>query len=206
MTLDEAIKNQIIEFGNNNKTFSVHDITSELRRKTANGDIEIPEVQVDKYSFKFEISHAKVKNIFDYGWTSGEYNKYFTLNRNFNRVYYEYTATVINNPSNSNDTTSSNVNSNNSAVATNSPTNNSNIISNIKSNNQFNVDDIIKNNIKNYIIKHNNSPTIKEIQSAIKRKNYLVWTCEQIKAYVEQTLNYKTSGNSNHYSKYVVLT
>lgn len=96
VTLQTAVLMQVKEFANNNQQFSVHDITRTLRNKTAQGDLEIPEVEVSGASFRFNIEHAKVKALFDELWKTGVFDPDFTLSRQFNGTFWEYTPSAVN--------------------------------------------------------------------------------------------------------------
>ena len=63
VTLQTAVLLTVKEFAQANQPFSVHDITRTIRSKAANGDLEIPEVEVAGASFRFDIPHAKVKGL-----------------------------------------------------------------------------------------------------------------------------------------------
>ena len=96
VTLQSAVLLQVKEFVKNKQTFSVHDITRNIRSKASSGDLEIPETEVSGTSFKNDIPHAKVKNIFDNLWQTGVFDSEFTLSRLFNGTYFEYTPTLVN--------------------------------------------------------------------------------------------------------------
>jgi hypothetical protein len=53
VTLQTAVLMTVKEFAQNSQTFSVHDITRTIRSKAAQGDLEIPEVEVAGASFRF---------------------------------------------------------------------------------------------------------------------------------------------------------
>jgi hypothetical protein len=94
---------QVKEFAANNQTFSVFDITRTIREKTAQGELEIPEVEVSGAEFRFDISHPKVKALFDELYRTGVFDSEFTLARTFtgmiggNASYFEYTPTLVGN-------------------------------------------------------------------------------------------------------------
>lgn len=95
VTLQTAVLMQVKEFASNNQSFSVHDITRTIRHKTAQGELEIPEVEVSGASFRFDIPHAKVKALFDELWRTGVFDPDFTLSRQFNGMYFEYTPSPV---------------------------------------------------------------------------------------------------------------
>ena len=97
VSLQTAVLNQVLEFAKSNTTFSLHDITRTLRDAVNTGVLEIPECEVPKNDdFTYNISHPTVKTIF------------FELRKNdmfyysgiavdipqYNGTYYEYKATV----------------------------------------------------------------------------------------------------------------
>ena len=84
VTLQTAIFMQAKEFAASNVPFSVHDITRILRVKTAQGELEIPEVEVSGASFRFDIPHAKVKALFDELDRTSAFDADFTTTRTFN--------------------------------------------------------------------------------------------------------------------------
>lgn len=95
LTLQSAVILQVKEFANNNQTFSIHDITRALREKSGNNEIEIPEVAVLGQSFNFEIRADKVKEIFLDLWKTGVFTPDFSLNRQYNGTYFEYTPSAV---------------------------------------------------------------------------------------------------------------
>ena len=99
VTLQTAIFMQAKEFAASNVPFSVHDITRILRVKTAQGELEIPEVEVSGASFRFDIPHAKVKALFDELDRTSAFDADFTTTRTFNGMYFEYTPQLVGNVS-----------------------------------------------------------------------------------------------------------
>lgn len=174
VTLQTAVLMQVKEFANNNKAFSVHDITREVRSKVNQGVLEIPEVEVAGASFRFDIPHAKVKALFDELWRTGVFDPDFSLNRNFNGTYFEYTPSPVASvapaiPTPTFTVSQPPVTPPASAVAVSS-------------------DKTVQDRIQIYL---NNcesrsfQPTLKQVQSAIKRDVSTGWSCEQIQDYVE---------------------
>jgi hypothetical protein len=96
VTLQTAVLMTVKEFAQNNQQFSVHDITTAIRNKTAQGELEIPEVEVQGASFRFDIPHPKVKALFDELWRTGVFDPDFTLSRQFNGMYFQYTPASVN--------------------------------------------------------------------------------------------------------------
>lgn len=95
VTLQTAVFEQVKEFATNSQTFSVHDITRTLREKVAKGELEIPEVEVSGASFRFEIRHDKVKALFDEMYRTGTFDPDVTFTRVFNNMYFDYTPTLV---------------------------------------------------------------------------------------------------------------
>lgn len=188
ITLQDAILTQVQEFANDNKSFSIHDITTTLRRKTANGELEIPEVETSHHSFKFEIQHVKVKSIFENLWQTGGFDHVLTLNRQFNGTYFEYTATLINNsPAQAQP---ANVTANPVAGCVVTP---AVFVSHKVTTAPPINDDSVKSRIRTYLnncVTRNFRPTLKQVQSAIKRTSSTGWTCEKIGEFIEQDLGY----------------
>ena len=96
VTLQTAVLMQVKEFAQTNTPFSVHDITRTIRTKAAQGELEIPEVEVQGASFRFDIPHPKVKGIFEEMWKTGVFDPDFTLSRQFNGMYWLYTPAPVN--------------------------------------------------------------------------------------------------------------
>ena len=96
VSLQTAVHMQVQEFAKNGTVFSVHDITRNIRLKVKAGDLEIPETEVLGTSFRNDIPHATVKKIFDELWQTGVFDAEFTLSRVFNGTYFEYTPTLVN--------------------------------------------------------------------------------------------------------------
>lgn len=96
VTLQTAVLMQVKEFAQNNTPFSVHDITTAIRNKTAQGELEVPEVEVSGASFRFDIPHVKVKALFDELWRTGVFDPDFSLSRQFNGMYFQYTPSSVN--------------------------------------------------------------------------------------------------------------
>lgn len=186
ITLQTAVLMQVEEFAKDNQTFSVHDITTAVRRKTANGDLEIPEVEVSGASFRFDIPHVKVKAIFDELWQTGVFDPFLTLNRRFNGTYFEYTPT-LNLPYSQRANIATTQPSFNVVTPATAPT----VVPVLNVNPTS--DDDVKSRIRTYLnncVTRNFRPTLKQVQSAIKRTSSTGWTCEKIGEFVEQDLGY----------------
>lgn len=196
VTLQTAVLIQVKEFANNNQPFSVHDVTRAIRSKTANGELEIPEVEVSGASFRFDIPHAKVKALFDELWRTGVFDPDFTLNRNFNGMYFEYTPSPVGNAQAS--TTPTQTQNVSAAPVAQTPAVASAAVPM----------SVVQSRIQDYLDNcegRNFRPTLKQIQSAIKRDASTGWTCEQIQDYVEH-LGYDVVGNPNYVSANQVVT
>jgi hypothetical protein len=169
VTLQTAILIQVKELAGNNKTFSVHDITREVRSKVNAGILEIPEVEVHGSSFRFDIPHAKVKSLFDELWRSGVFDPDFSLSRNFNGTYFEYTPTPV---------------AAQASVTIAQPA----IVPPSASVPSAAPATTVTGRIDKYLSNcqaRNFRPTLKQVQSAIKRDVSTGMTCEQIQDYVE---------------------
>ena len=196
VTLQTAVLMQVQEFAKNGQTFSVHDITRVVRNKTYKGDMEIPEVEVQGASFRFDIPHTKVKSIFDDLWRSGVFDPDFTLTRNFNGTYFEYTPSTWNNPPASVTPVAPVSNTYNPLVTTTpviSPviTAPSVPVAKLDKNVVFSRVNFYLNTCKNKGYR----PTLKQVQSAIKRDQSTGWTCEQLRDLIETDLGYNVVDN-----------
>ena len=180
VTLQTAILIQVKELAGNDQTFSVHDITREVRSKVNAGILEIPEVEVHGASFRFDIPHAKVKNLFDELWRSGAFAPDFSLSRNFNGTYFEYTPSPV---------------APVASVTVAQPAIVSPHFAPTPSNGIAAPATVVTDRINKYLSNcqaRNFRPTLKQVQSAIKRDVSTGWSCEQIQDYVEG-LGYKVT-------------
>lgn len=200
VTLQTAVLMQVQEFAKDNQTFSVHDITKVVRRKTANGELEIPEVEVSGTSFRFDISHVKVKAIFDELWKTGVFDPFLTLNRQFNGTYFEYSPTL--NVSASQTTNVAAVPANVSGLTPVTALITAPAVVPV-----LNVtpasDDDVKERIRTYLnncVTRNFRPSLKQVQSGIKRSSSTGWTCEKIGEYIENDLGYTVVADPNFVS------
>lgn len=201
VTLQTAVLMQVQEFAKDNRTFSVHDITTAVRRKTANGELEIPEVEVDGASFRFDIPHVKVKAIFDELWRTGVFDPFLTLNRQFNGTYFEYTPTLN---ASATQTQTSNVTTAPANVSVVSPATAPTVVPvlNVAPASPVSDDDV-KVRIRTYLnncVTRNFRPSLKQVQSAIKRSSSTGWTCEKIGEYIENDLGYTVVADPNFVS------
>ena len=196
VTLQTAVLMQVQEFANNNQQFSVHNITQALRKKTSQGEIDIPEAQVAGASFRYDIPHSKIKALFDELWRTGVFDPNFTLSRKFNGMYFEYTPSMANNANMAAPVISQSSNQSyipstpTPVVSTNTPQsiNNSTskpTVAQITSRIEAYLDNCSNRNFR---------PTIKQVQSAIKRNVSTGWTCEELKDVIE-SLGYNLIAN-----------
>jgi len=185
VTLQTAVLMQIKEFASIQQPFSVHDVTRAVRSKTSQGELEIPEVEVAGASFRFDISHSKVKSIFDELWRTGVFDPTFTLDRKFTGMYYEYTPQ----------------NTGAGPVGTCVPVSPSVSSAPIVSTNDI---DRIKLYLGNCATK-NFRPTIKKVQSAIKRDGVPCCSCDDLKSYIK-SLGYSIVDDPDAVSKSQVVT
>ena len=179
VTLQSAVLMQVQEFAANNQTFSAHDITRNIRNKANSGEWEIPEVQMTGASFKNDIPHVKVKDLFKDLWQTGAFDQFLTLTDRFNGKYYEYTPTLVGTSATAPVQTSASPSP--SAQGSTSPLT-------VPPSPQKDVPDRIRMYLANCAAR-NFRPTIRQVQSAIKRGNSSSgWTCEQIRDHIENVL------------------
>ena len=176
VTLQAAILLQVQEFANAGRQFSVHNITQEVRNKANSGVLEIPEVEVSGASFRYDIPHVKVKAVFEDLWASGVFNPSFTLNRRFNGQYFEYTPTTNQGAPVTPATPSYTVSPSTApTTATATPA--------------TGADTTVTDRIQLYLnncAARNFRPTLKQVQSAIKRGDASTgWSCEKLQDYIE---------------------
>ena len=177
VTLQTAILMQVQAFAKNNQSFSVHDITRTIREKTAQGELEIPEVEVSGASFRFDIPHAKVKELFDELRRTGVFDPEFSLSRQLvNGMYFEYTPQLIN---------SGNVSAQTPAPVTPVPAPvNVPVAPSVTP-----VTNDITTRVQQYLagcVARNFRPTLKQVQSAIKRGAFSTGTsCEDLKTTIQ---------------------
>ena len=181
VTLQTAIFMQAKEFATNNSPFSVHDITRSIREKTAQGELEIPEVEVSGVSFRFDISHAKVKALFDELYRTSAFDADFTLTRNFNGMYFEYTPQLIGSVSTTPAPIPAPVGANVPVPTLIVP---ATTIASLPTGISATNSDRIKLYLTNCITR-NFRPTLRKVQSAIKRNDAIpIPSCEELKDYI----------------------
>jgi hypothetical protein len=197
VTLQTAVLMQVKEFAAISKPFSIHDVTRAIRSKTSQGEVEIPEVEVAGASFRFDIPHSKVKGIFDELWRTGVFDPTFTLDRQFTGMFYEYTpqSTGVSAPSVT------------FAAPVSVPTTNSTVTT-PPAPSKTSASEIAAR-VKLYLLNCTNRnfrPTIRNVQSAIKRNDCVVIpSCENLKDCIE-SLGYIMVVNPNSVSKSQVVT
>jgi len=194
VTLQTAVLLQVKEFANANQSFSIHDITREIRSKVNNGILEIPEVEVSGASFRFDIPHVKVKNLFEELWRNGVFDPDFSLTRQFSGMYFQYFPTLVSTtPVTSTPT-----------LSVSQPALPPKIATPITSNAPTTDKTSITFRIKNYLVNcktKNFRPTLKQVQSAIKRGNESTgWSCDAIKDIITNDLGYNVVDNPDSLS------
>jgi len=243
VTLQTAVIMIVKEFAENNEKFSCHDITRTIREKTTNGEMEIPEVETANSQVRFEISHVKVKALFDELWNTGAFDTSFVLTRNFNGMYFEYEPITTPPPSATTPSTQSTSTASQYGVLGSIPKKGSGVVSPISTtivgvgttippvntplksctpststaSDQDKADPITTTpreltieRINKYLINCKAKgvyPTIKQIQSAIKRRNSCFNpTCEVIQNIITNQLMYIIIPDPYVTSKSKVLT
>ena len=198
VTLQTAVQMQVKEFAAVNRVFSVHDITTEIRQKVNSGALEIPETEVPNGGqVRFNIPHPTVKGLFDEMWRNGVFTPDFSLNRNFNGTYFEYTpqvttpvvsaapfGTVAPAP-----------------VASFSVSQPAVVAPTVTATTSVVTKKTIVERISLYLTNCGNRsfrPTLKQVQSAIKRGDVSTgWSCEDIKTIVENDLGFSVVADPN---------
>jgi len=94
VTLQTAVLLTIKEFADDGNKFSAHDITRSIRDKCNGGKLEIPEVEdlSGADSFRYNVQHNKVRDLFNEMRDNGVFDADYTIHRNFNGMFFEYTA------------------------------------------------------------------------------------------------------------------
>lgn len=191
VTLQSAVLLQVKEFVQNKQAFSVFDITREIRTKASNGDLEIPEAEVNGASFRFDIPHAKVKDLFNDLWNTGVFDPDFTLDRKFNGTYFVYTPSLVSGntaaPQPGTSTTSTTITATPAVTSQFAPTLSVQpLFTKVPSS-------VVKDRVSFYLDNcqdRNFRPTLKQVQSAIKRDVSTGWSCEELKSLIENDLRF----------------
>jgi hypothetical protein len=94
VTLQTAVLLTIKEFADAGNKFSAHDITRSIRDKCNVGKLEIPEVEdlSGADSFRYNVQHNEVRDLFNEMRDNGVFDADYTIKRNFNGMFFEYTA------------------------------------------------------------------------------------------------------------------
>jgi len=206
VTLQTAVLMQVKEFAQNNTPFSVHDITTAIRNKTAQGELEVPEVEVQGASFRFDVRHVKVKALFDELWRTGVFDPDFTITRSpqlVNNQYFLYTPSPIN----------GGVAVVGISVAPQAP-----LTAGVPvSAPSVPTASIFRPSRKEIMTRasiylsncaaRNFRPSLKQVQSAIKRGDASTgWSCEELQNLIETDLGYTVVDNPDNVSKAQVAT
>lgn len=174
LPLGDAIILEVNTFVKANEPFSIHQITTNIRNKVNNGEYNIPDIIVFGMPFKYRVEHADVKSLFK---TLQFHKALPELDAEPNGMYIEYTPVI----------TKKAVSAKKAAQAPLVDTSEA------------------RRRIKNYLDSHMVSfPTMKKIQSAIKRKSQATGlACRDIYALVDM-LGYTVNTSRNHISKWFV--
>jgi hypothetical protein len=198
VTLQTAVLMMVKEFANQGKSFSVHDVTTAIRNKIRDGDLEVPECEVSGASFRSDIRHYKIKALFLEAWNNGVFDTDFRLDRNpsSDGTYFVYTATL-------------NVSSTPAATFPTflapanipaPPVTAASVTPPVKPNRQE-----VTNRVKLYL-NHAYRPTLKQVQSAIKRGAISTgWSCAELQDIIKKDLDYDIEVNSDCVSKSEVV-
>lgn len=98
VTLQTAILLQVKEFAEQGKKFSAHDITAQLRSKCNNGQMEIPEIEdvSGQDGFRYNVQHNAVRTLFNEMRDNGVFDSDFQIRKQFNGMFFEYVADAVN--------------------------------------------------------------------------------------------------------------
>lgn len=189
VTLQTAIIIVVKELSVRMSSFSATDITTAIRNKCINGELEIPELEVTTFysdDLRYDIRHSVVNGIFKDLWKTGVFNPEFILNREISKSgeYYIYTPLQINN-------------------VTNPIPVPANVICNSISALRASVDELSRSDATERIRKYLNNcqirkfhPTLRQVQSAIKRNNVSTgWSCDEIGDIICNCLGYDIDEN-----------
>lgn len=201
VSLQTAVLLVVREFANSNKPFSIHDITRTVRTKAFNGELEIPE-SVIAGTNRYDIPHTKIKALFDDLWRTGVFDPEFTLNRQFiNNTYFEYTPTSVNGAYATTPTPPVQVISVSAPVQPNAPSvTPSQVAVPFVKPSKKDVSERVELYLDNCATR-NFRPTLKQVQSAIKRNNHSSgWTCEELQEIIEIDLGYDVVASPDYLS------
>lgn len=194
VTLQTAVLMVVKEFAKNNQQFSIFDITNSIRHKTSQGELEIPEVEVQGASFRFDIPHVKVKQLFNELQDTGIFDPDFSLTRQFNGTFNVFTPSPINVSAPAPVVPApSQVTPPVPAPANVAVTSATSLQSNLYLGGKE-ATSVVMNRVEKYLMNckaRNFRPTLKQIQSAIKRNDVSTgWSCEELKQLVVHDLGY----------------
>jgi hypothetical protein len=172
--LKEAIVIAIADLITNKTTFSIHNITTFIRSAVSKGELDIPGCNAPE-----DIHHLDVRKLFRTMLTDKELDS-FKLIETHNGVYFEYTPTSVPNSMGLSTTTSTSTVWNNSDIKSTDnkmPYSENSPIARIPK-------DEVMRRIETYLGRCSDkgvNPTIKLVQSAIKRGDELLgWTCREL--------------------------
>ena len=191
--LNKAILTQVQEFATTNTTFSVHDITVELRKKANAGSLNLPEFEDNNGQYKYNIPHSSIKNAFIKLSSNGIFTEIgLQLNSSYNQVYFEYNAVPIPPPANQPILAAIQTGPNPIYYFGNSPQ----TVTSSKKDKQS-----VESKVSNYLDSHvGKSITVEQIRAGIKCNG---WTCAEILEIVKSQFP-NTNFNGNYPSKEVV--
>ena len=189
VSLQTAVLMQVTEFANNNQSFSVHDTTDALRKKVNDGELEIPEVEEQGASFRFNIRHSAVRANFRDMLNTGVFDQ-FGLEETFpNGKFFVYVPTI------GSVTTATQQTPMAPSVAAPSP-----VAAPFVKPPRATIVERTKLYL-NHCVSRNFRPTLKQVQSAIKRGALSTgWTCEELEEIIESDLNLTIVSNPDFLS------
>jgi len=172
VSLQTAVLMQVTEFAKNGKSFSIREVTGALREKVNNGELEIPEIEEQGPTFRFNVRHSNVRALFRDMLNTGVFDQQFKLEETFpNGKFFVYVPTVTS-------MTSATQQTSMSAATTQAPA--SPVAAPFVKPTR---DEIVKR-VKLYVTHcrtRNFRPSLKKVQSAIKRRDRSTgWTCEEL--------------------------
>lgn len=97
VTLQTAILMAVKSFAEQGTKFSAHDISKLLRDQVNTGQLEIPEVEdlSGQDGHRFNIKHPEVRSLFNQMRDNGVFSTDFNLNGQFNGMYFIYEASPV---------------------------------------------------------------------------------------------------------------
>lgn len=193
VTLQTAILLQVKEFAEKNTKFSAHDITAALRSKCNSGQMEIPEVEdlSGADSHRFNIQHNAVRTLFNEMRDNGVFDAEYTIRKQFNGMFFEYIADVVNKTSTPSVTPA--------ATPANPPfvPAPATFVAPIPTSTTGVLDNILKDRVESYLencANRNFRPSLKNVQSAIKRGNKSTGVSSaELLDYIQKDLGYKVT-------------